>query len=559
MKVSGENSVVGDGAFRSLPPRAVADLYRREGWWGRETLADHVGRHARDNPEGLAFISAAGRFTWLEYDRHSDALASVFLAAGLAEGERIAVMMPDGPTIHTVFLAAEKAGCPVVGIGARAGEREVRHVLEQTGAAAFVSYSSIFKVDAPSLFSTLRASGLPLRRHIVVPAFEVEPDAPVNVDGVPCEPGTIDLAFLASRRIGPDDLFIINSTSGTTGMPKCVLHTQNRWMYFHQKAAENAALNEADVFFGAVPAPFGFGLWTSHFTPTLLGAPTVTLERFSAAAALAALEEFGVTVLCCVSTQFIMMLNAPEMDVAELSKLRVMFTGGEMVPLERAHEFERRFGAAVLQFFGSNETGLLSGTTLDDSTDRRLRTAGRIVPEMSVRLFDEGEDVTDLGRGQPGCRGPATCMGYLGGPEVNAELYTADGWMLMGDVCTLDADGYLSVIGRKSDFIIRGGKNVSAGEVESLVATHPSVALAAAVPMPDPVFGERVCVFVELRRGMAPVTLEEVTERLATLGASKELYPERLIVLDELPRSSGGKVAKGELTASLASPDAVTP
>ncbi|HEV7721527.1 MAG TPA: fatty acid--CoA ligase family protein, partial [Iamia sp.] len=298
------------------------------------------------------------------------------------------------------------------------------------------------------------------------------------------------------------------------------------------------------------PAPFGFGIWTAHVTPALLGAPTVVAERFDAAHTLELIDRHGVTMLACVSTQLVMMLAAAD-DTHDLTSLRVVFTGGEAVPYERALAFEARTGCTVLQFFGSNETGLLSGTTLDDPPDRRLRTAGRVVPEMEVRLYEGGHDVTASGRGQPAGRGPATCLGYLDDPAANAELVNADGWMLMGDICTLDEGGYLTVVGRTSDIIIRGGKNISAAQVEDEVMTHPDVVLAAALAQPDPVFGERVCAYVELVAG-ADLDLAGLAAHLDGRGSSKELRPEALIVLDHLPRSSGGKVAKGELKDDLA-------
>ncbi len=136
-------------------------------------------------------------------------------------------------------------------------------------------------------------------------------------------------------------------------------------------------------------------------------------------------------------------------------------------------------------------------------------------------------------------------MGYLDGVDHD-KLYTPDGWMRMGDICELDAEGYLRLTGRTSDFILRGGKNISAVEVEEVVATHPAVAVAAAVAMPDPLFGERVCVYAELKDGYA-LDLAGLVEHLLSQGMSKELLPERLEILDELPRSSGGKIAKGRL------------
>jgi acyl-CoA synthetase len=381
--------------------------------------------------------------------------------------------------------------------------------------------------------------GTALRRHVIVPRHD-ERRAPAPAPPPP--PG---------RRLGPDDLFLVNSTSGTTGLPKCVRHTQNRWVYFHHKAVEHARLTADDVILGAVPMPFGFGLWTTHSTPILLGTTTVLVERFVADEVLELIERHRVTVIACVSTQFVMLLNSPRLHGADLSSLRVMFTGGEAVPYDRARQFERVTGATVLQFYGSNETGLLSGTRLSDPPEVRLRTAGAVVPEMQVRLFDGDRDVTASGHGQPGCRGPALSAGYLDDDEANRRLYTSDGWMLMGDLCTIDDRGVLSVVGRTTDIIIRGGKNISASQIEDEVSTHPAVALAAAVPMADPVFGERVCLFAELHPG-AVLTLEDLIAHLLARGVGKELLPERLVVLDELPRASGGKVAKGELRSRAA-------
>jgi acyl-CoA synthetase len=519
--------------------------YHAAGWWSSSTLADRLAANVATRPDGLAYVTPRAQLSWAQVESASDGLAGA-LAAIAEPGDRVAVWLPDGPSVHVAFLAAEKAGLVVVGVGARAGRREVAHLLARTGADLLVTGGEA--EPAAGAVAELRRDGARVR-HVTVGDAAGEL-ATVDVDGraVACEP--LPPAERARRRIGPDDMFLINSTSGTTGLPKCVVHNQNRWHHFHQQAVANGALTGDDVFLGAVPAPFGFGLWTSHVTPITLGATTVLLDRFDAAAALAAIERERVTVLCCVSTQFIMMLGAPELDELDLSSLRVMFTGGEAVPYERARAFEERTGCTILQFYGSNETGLLSGTTLDDPPERRLRTAGRVIPEMQVRLFDGRRDVTEAGRGQPACKGPATSFGYLDDDEANAELLTEDGWMLMGDIVEVDGDGWLSVVGRTSDLIIRGGKNISAAQVEADVATHPAVAHAAVVAMPDPTFGERVCAYVELRPG-ASLTLDELGAHLAAQGASKELRPERLVVVDELPRSSGAKVAKGELRADI--------
>jgi len=493
-----------------------AARYHAAGWWGNLTVSACVSSHASNLPGATAFVTPAGRTTWADYDRDAERVAGALGAAGVEAGDRVAVVLPDGPDVHAVFVGCERAGAVVVGIGARAGEREVAHLVGRTGATLAVTDRD----DVPVA-----------RRLTLAAALAGPPRAP------------------SGRGIGADELFLLNSTSGTTGLPKCVMHTQNRWFAFHRMAVDAGELEAADVFLSAIPAPFGFGLWTAHFTPAILGSPTVVAERFDAGQTLDLIERERVTVLACVSTQFILLLEQQASEERDLSSLRVMFTGGEAVPYERAAEFEDRTGALVLQFYGSNETGALSCTTTRDSRDRRLRSAGRVIPDMHVRLFDEsGTDISGSGRpGIPGCKGPATCIGYWDDEAANAALLTDDGWMLMGDIVEIDDEGYVRVVGRVSDFIIRGGKNISAPAVEDEVGTHPGVAMVAVVGVPDPVFGERVCAVVEARPGWEGLSLAEVTDHLRARGVTKEWWPERLMVVAELPRSSGGKVAKGDL------------
>jgi acyl-CoA synthetase len=515
--------------------------FRAAGWWSDSTLSDAARRNAQQSPDRLAYVDHPGAsLTWREFDFAAGALAEQLAGAGVARGDRVGVWHGDSGAVHVLFVAVERCGAVVVGIGARAGTREVAAILRSSRPKVLISDRQRSGIAAQAAASAATSSaGVPVS---VLTMWRQADALRLNTDAEPKKVGI-------ESQLGADDVFLINSTSGTTGLPKCVVHTQNRWHYFHQKAVANGLLTSEDTFLPVIPMPFGFGIWTSHTTPIYLGASSVLLERFTTTAACEAIARHKATVLCCVSTQLTMLMADPACRDYDLSSLRVVFAGGEALPYRPAAEFEDLTGAKILQFYGSNETGLLSGTTLDDPLQRRLRTGGRIVPEMSVRLFDGDRDVTDMGRGQPACRGPATSLGYLGGTDHD-KLFTRDGWMRMGDICEIDAEGYLTVTGRTSDFILRGGKNISAAQVEDAVTTHPSIAVAAAVAMPDPVFGEKVCVYTELAHSHT-VELPELIEHLLALGVSKELLPERLIVVDELPRSSGGKIAKGELREDI--------
>ena len=459
--------------------------YRAAGWWSDLTLSHAVARNADQYPDRLAYIDHHGSsLTWRQFDYAATALAEQLAGAGIARGDRVAVWHGDSAAIHALFVAVERCGAIVVGIGARAGTREVAAIMQSAQPKMLVS-------DAPRADDAVRAAAATSTLSVPVVVLTH------GIGGLRLDLEAAPTALRAGHPLGSDDVFLINSTSGTTGLPKCVVHTQNRWYYFHQKAVANGHLTADDIVLPVIPMPFGFGIWTSHTTPIFLGATAVILDRFSARATCEAIAEHRVTVLCCVSTQLTMLIADRASRDYDLSSLRVVFTGGESLPYRPATEFEKLTGATILQFYGSNETGILSATTLNDAQPHRLRTAGRIVPEMSVRLFDGDRDVTDVGRGQPACRGPATSLGYLGGTDHDT-LFTRDGWMRMGDICEIDADGYLSVTGRTSDFILRGGKNISAAQVEDAATTHPAIAVAAAVAMPDPVFGEKVCLYAEL-------------------------------------------------------------
>ena len=520
---------------------ATARQYVESGWWGTDPLHEIVRVQAAATPDRPAFITPPETISWHTYDRLADDLAATLVALGLPCGTRIAVRLPDTALIHAAMVATARAGVVAVGIGARAGTREIAHLVQKTQARTLISIDDLGGRSSAQVVQELRDAGVALDFHVVLSnrgvdrIFDVGSTVPVAV-----EPGRADRAEVAACSAGPNDLSMLNSTSGTTGLPNCVTQLDNRWIAFGRLAIEADELGENEVFFGGVPARCGFGPWTSHYAPTMLGAPTVALPKFDAETMLA---EKQVNVLCCVSTQFRMLLNSPPVDETDLSSLRVMFAGGEAVPPDRAVEFENRTGAAVLQFFGSNENGAFSVTRVSDTSDRRLNTSGRSFPTWTC-------DCSTTGGGRHGHRwtrparraGSADMCRLLRGRRcecaaVHRERMDADVFMI--------EDGYLTPVGRTSDIIIRGGKNISAPQVEQEVETLPAVDLAGVVIVPDPVFGERVCAVVSLPPGQA-LTLPQLTGNLADRGVSKELYPEHLMV-DQLPRSSDGKVAKGDI------------
>lgn len=524
---------------------ATVSRYYADGSWTKDTIADLVARNAAAAPDAIAFYAEDATLTWRAYDRLSTQLAGAYVLAGWRPGERLAVLLTGGALTHVAYLAAQKAGLVTVGLAPRAGDAEVAYLLSHTEAGGLVTRAN--HRGRPG-WEIAQAAGA--RRHLVLDL--VDEELTLECDGTSLRVPSWDEAasLIAGRGLGPDDLFFLNSTSGTTGRPKCVRQTMNTRKYFGALAAEAAQFRSDEVVFSAVPAPYGFGLWSAHVVPTQYRFPTVLAAEFSPAETLRLIERHRVTVLAAVTSQFIMLLNAPEFAEYDLSSLRVLFTGGERVPYRRAAEFEERTGCTVVQFYGSNEAGPISVTRVDDDREKRLRTVGRPIPAMRVRFFAPDGSPVDGGPGQIAVNGPGCTAGYFRDAAANRILFREDGWLLTGDIGELDGDGYLSVTGRAADFIIRGGHNISVPYVEEVVGGHPRVAQVAVVGYPDEVLGERVCAFVVTRDG-ADLDLDDLRAYLGQAGVSKVNWPERVVCLPALPIGVGGKVDKKALRAWL--------
>jgi acyl-CoA synthetase len=525
--------------------QSTIEEYTRAKNWDERTLADFVANNCITRGDKFAFISHDASLTWREYDELSTRLAGAYVDAGWSAGEVIAVLMTGGAAVHVAYLAAQKAGLVILGIGPRAGVGEIKHLLAKSGARKLVTRPLHRGRPAGEL-----VADLDIDLHLML-----------HLDGTQLSLATPMASFeipnfeqaqraIVGRALSANEIFFLNSTSGTTGLPKCVMQTMNTRKYFGQLAVDAGNLGANEVFLSALPAPFGFGQWSAHVVPTMFGYTTVLPDEFSAEATLHLIAEHRVTVLASVTSQFVMMLNSPEFHATDMSSLRVLFTGGEKVPFVRAAEFEEQTGCSVLQFYGSNEAGPISVTSVADDKAHRLGTAGRAIPDMNIRLFavDEvGTDVTTSGGpGQCATRGPGLTPGYFNDEEANSKLIRPDGWMLTGDIVRIDSDGYLSITGRATDFIIRGGQNISTLAVEAAISSCARVKQVAVVSRPDEILGERVCAYVVTRDGQ-DLSLEELQLHLKALEFSKHSWPEWLATLPEIPLSTGAKVDRAWL------------
>jgi 2,3-dihydroxybenzoate-AMP ligase len=356
------------------------------------------------------------------------------------------------------------------------------------------------------------------------------------------------------RPPGSRDVAVFLLSGGTTGLPKLIARTHDDYAYNARASARVSGVDASTVYLVSLPAGHNFPLACPGILGTLLaGGTVVMLPSPEPARAFTTIAAEGVThtaVVPAVAGRWLE--HAAEHGAAELASLRVLQVGGARLADELARRVRPVLGPRLQQVFGMAE-GLLNYTRLDDPDDVVCTTQGRpMCPDDEVRLVDEFDH--DVPAGQPGSlltRGPYTPRGYYRAAEQNARAFTADGWYRSGDICRRTPEGNLVVEGRDKDMINRAGEKISAEEVENLIYQLPGINQVAAVAMPDPALGERICVYVVPQSGRT-VTLAEIRAGLEGMQIARFKLPERLVLVDELPSTKVGKVDKKALRADIA-------
>jgi cyclohexanecarboxylate-CoA ligase len=285
-------------------------------------------------------------------------------------------------------------------------------------------------------------------------------------------------------------------------------------------------------------------------TPFVLGTSTVLMDRWEPARALGLIEVERATFQTGPPTFLQTLASDPRAATADLSSFRLFSTGGANIPTDAARAAAARLGCALKRAYGSTEVPTLTATSMDDDERARTETDGRAIGGAEVRIVKtDGTDAPTGGEGEIWGRAPEMFIGYRD-PAFDQTTMTADGWFRTGDLGVLDADGFLRVTGRLKDIIIRGGENISAQEIEDLLASHPALTDVAIIGEPDERLGERVCAVVVVAEG-ATMALADAVDYLRAHSIATHKLPERLEVVPSLPKTASGKVAKGELRKRL--------
>ncbi|MHA6779711.1 (2,3-dihydroxybenzoyl)adenylate synthase [Pseudonocardia saturnea] len=524
-------------------PAEYVQRYVEAGYWAGRPLGDLHAEAAARTPDAVALVDGDTRLTYAELLARADGLAAELESVGLVRGDRIVVQLANGAAFVVLTIACLRAGIvPVMALPAHR-RAELAYLAEHAEAVAIAVPATLRDFDHQALAAELVAE-VPSLRYVLV-------------DG-DATPGHVDLRAVApadgwsAPAPDPRDVAVFLLSGGTTGLPKLIARTHDDYAYNARASAELCGVDASTVYLVSLPAGHNFPLACPGILGALLvGGRVVMLPSPEPERAFATIAAEGVTHTAVVPAVAGRWLEHAAVH-GPPAPLRVLQVGGARLADELARRIRPVLGAQLQQVFGMAE-GLLNYTRLDDPDDVVCTTQGRpLSPDDEVRLVDElDEDVPD---GEPGSlltRGPYTPRGYYRAEEQNARAFTEDGWYRSGDICVRTAGGNLIVSGRDKDMINRGGEKISAEEVENLVYQLPSVSQTAAVAMPDPDLGERVCVFVVPRPG-AVVTLEEIHTAMA--GVARFKRPERLELVDELPVTKVGKIDKKALRGRLGAP-----
>ena len=522
-------------------PEAFAARYRERGYWTGTTLGALLRERAAQVPDRTALVEGDRRFSYAELDERADRLAAGLRELGVRAGDAVVVHLPNvAEFVHLSFALFRLGAHPVYALPAHR-RSEIRYLCEHSGAVAYVVAASHAGFDYRELAEQVSAD-VPGLRHVLV-AGEPGRFTPLSdVDADPVELPEPDPASVA--------LFLLSG--GTTGLPKLIPRTHDDYGYNLRASAEVSGLDASTVYLAALPVAHNFPLACPGLLGTFHAGGTVVLAPSpSPPDVFPLIERERVTVTALVPALALLWLEASRWAERDLSSLRLLQVGGAKLKEEAALRVRPVLGCALQQVFGMAE-GLLCYTRLDDRDELVLTTQGRpLCPDDELRIVDEdGTEVAEGELGQLLTRGPYTLRGYHRAAEHNAKAFTADGFYLTGDLVRATPTGHLVVEGRVKDTINRGGEKVSAEEVENHLLAHPAVHDVALVGMPDPVLGERTCVYV-LPRGQAP-TLAELVAFLRERGVADFKLPDRLEVLDEFPYTAVGKVSKKELGARIA-------
>jgi long-chain acyl-CoA synthetase len=513
---------------------------------------------ARTVPGRDAVVHGTTRISYAGLEARASQVAAGLAARGIGRGDRVALSCPNLPYVPVVYYGILKSGATVVPLNILLTEREIAYHLADSEARAYFC----FEGDPTGPAGRAAFEQTESCEHFVLLTTDPAATAPSPAIETLAEFTHRQPAAFPSAPTSETDTAVILYTSGTTGQPKGAELTHSNMTHNALLANRLFGLHPHDVHLLVLPLFHSFGQTVQMNAGFATGATLVMMPRFDAAAALELMQAEQVTFFAGVPTMYHALLNCVGLncvgpngeddgrfDIATIAaRMRIAVSGGAALPVELLRRFEERFGVPILEGYGLSET---SPVATFNRVDQPRRPGSIGLPVWGVEVRIVAGDGAQAKPGEPGeitIRGHNVMKGYFRRPEATAAAIDAEGWFRTGDIGVQDAGGYLSVVDRKKDMIIRGGFNVYPRELEEVLLTHPEVSLAAVVGVPHPSHGEEVKAFVVRVAGAALTEADLIAWCRQNMAAYK--YPRTVEFRDSLPMTATGKILKRELTQS---------
>ena len=521
--------------------------YGRRGLWDTSTLAARVRSHADTDPEATAVVDEQGRHTWQELCDDAAAFARWLTETGVGQGRVVSVQLANRYEFAVSAVATQSVGAVVNPLLPNYRARELVNVFATARPDVIVMPGIYRDCDHRELVAEVAASSGVSPATVTVGA---DPPPGGTSFEEALSAGRPDASTATLRTGSAEAVSELIFTSGTEARPKAIMHTEQTANFSVRIAFDDLGITASDVVW--MPSPLGHSTGFNYGMRFALyhGLPLVLQDRWDpdTAVDLVARERCSYTL---AATTFLRDLVAvAEKRGVRLDSLRAFGCGGAPVPpalVDRAASV----GIGVLRLYGSTEVLVATWNRPDTPPDRKRGSDGRALSEVEVKVLSgDGLPVQAGEAGELYVRGPNTCVGFFDDPERTSATFSPDGWVRSGDLVTVDTDGYLTVVGRRKEIIIRGGINIAPREIEELLVGFDEVLQAAVIGLPDERLGERMCACVVLQPG-ATLDLDTAVTRLKDLGLATYKLPERLEICDALPMTASGKIQKHQLVHAL--------
>ena len=519
----------------------TARRYYDAGWWRPETMYMLLAQHARVRPQAYALRDSRLRLNWAQLLQWVDALAADLHTAGLKRGQRVSVWLPNRVEAAVVFLACSRNGYVCnPSLHQNYTVVEIVALMERIQSAVLFAQPG-YGADADKVDVFEAAKALPALKRVYR----------MNADGFPALGAALAAATLPEVDTDPDKIVYLAFTSGTTGVPKGVLHSDNTLLANGRAMVHDWHHDEHTVLY--THSPLSHHIATVAIAQSLCAGFELVLNDLKPGMKpLDGLLESGATYVMGVPTHAIDILaDAKQRGLGGLSGLgmvKLFYMAGSTIPPQTARAF-LDMGIKPQNIYGMTENGSHQYTMPDDSVDIITTTCGRACHGYETKLWDqENPDIEAKpgAIGEIGTRGALLMLGYFNNQTATENSFNAGGWFMSGDLGRMDDLGNLQIVGRKKDLIIRGGHNIHPSRIENLALKHAAVLKAAAYPVADQRLGERVCLAIIQREGNK-VDPDQLLSHLNEAGLSKYDMPEFFICMDAFPLTASGKILKREL------------